>query len=123
MRVREATAEDRPAVMTVFDAAMLEVDAEAVRRATEADDEALLVAAADGRILGALLLVGERIVAVAVRRNRRAQGIGRALVAAAAARRERLVAEFDARVRPFYEALGFTVEPAAEPERYRGVRR
>jgi len=33
---------------------------------------------------------------------------------------EGIVAEFDAGVRPFYESLGFAVEPTDEPDRYRG---
>lgn len=117
--VRPATIDDLPAVLTVFDAAVLATDVETVRVAIDTDD--VLVAAVEDRILGALLLVGEEIDAVAVRRSRRDRGIGSALVTAAAARRERLVAEFDPRVRPFYESLGFAIEPADEPERYRGV--
>jgi GNAT superfamily N-acetyltransferase len=119
LRVRLATVDDLPAVMTVFDAAVLETDVETVRRAIDAED--VFVAVAGERVLGALLLVGDEIEAVAVRRNRRDQGIGTALVAAATERRERLVAEFDARVRPFYESLGFAVELADETGRYRGV--
>ena len=120
VRVRPATVDDLPAVMTVFDAAVLETDVETGRRAIGADD--VLVAVSGERVLGALLLVGDEIEAVAVRRNRRDQGIGTALVAAATERRDRLVAEFDARVRPFYESLGFTIEPADETGRYRGGR-
>lgn len=120
MDVREADTDALPAVMTVFDGALLATDVDAVRAAADRGD--LLVADADGRVLGACLLDGERIRAIAVRRSRRDQGIGTALVEAAAARRDRLVAEFDPRVRPFWESLGFEVEPAEEPERYRGVR-
>jgi len=43
------------------------------------------------------VLDGEEILAVAVRRRRRDQGIGSALVEAAGDRREELVAEFDDR--------------------------
>ncbi|MFB6083763.1 MAG: GNAT family N-acetyltransferase [Halorientalis sp.] len=120
MEIREATVEDLPAVLTVFDGAMLATDVDAVRAAIDRGD--LLVAATDGRVLGACLLSGEAIEAVAVRRARRDQGIGTALVEAAADRRERLVAEFDPRVRPFWASLGFEIEPAEEPDRYRGVR-
>ncbi|SEN69234.1 Acetyltransferase (GNAT) domain-containing protein [Halorientalis persicus] len=120
MEIREATVEDLPAVMTVFDGAMLATDVDAVREAIDRGD--LLVAATEGRVLGACLLAGEEIDAVAVRRARRDQGIGAALVEAAADRRGRLVAEFDPRVRPFWASLGFEIEPADEPERYRGVR-
>jgi GNAT superfamily N-acetyltransferase len=120
MEISEATAETLPSVMTVFDGAMLATDVAAVRAAIDRGE--LLVATAEGRVLGACLLAGEVIEAVAVRRARRDQGIGRALVEAAADRRERLVAEFDPRVRPFWASLGFEIEPADDPERYRGVR-
>jgi GNAT superfamily N-acetyltransferase len=78
------------------------------------------VAAADGRIVGALVLDGEHVAAVAVRPGRRGQGVGTALVEAAAARRDRLTADFDSGVRPFYESLGFDVERS--DGRCRGVR-
>ncbi len=120
METRVATVEELPAVLTVFDGAMLATDVAAVRQAIDRD--ALLVAAAGERVLGACLLDGDEIDAVAVRRARRDQDIGTALVEAAAARRERLVAEFDPRVRPFWASLGFEIEAAEEPERYRGVR-
>ena len=74
----------------------------------------------DGRVLGVLVLDGAEIEAVAVRRRRRGQGIGTALVEAAADRRDRLDAVFDAHVCPFYEALGFDVE-RVEEKRYRGL--
>nr|WP_254824697.1 GNAT family N-acetyltransferase [Haloglomus halophilum] len=94
----------------------LEVDREAVM----AGDSEVLVAVTDGRVLGALVLDGERIEAVAVRPGRQGQGIGSGLVAAAGARRERLVAEFDARLVDFYGELGFDIEQVEE-SRYRGV--
>jgi GNAT superfamily N-acetyltransferase len=47
--------------------------------------------------------------AVAVRRARRGQGIGAALVRTAAERHARLTAAFDSDVRPFYESLGFEI--------------
>ncbi|RXK46390.1 GNAT family N-acetyltransferase [Halorientalis pallida] len=120
MEIREATAEDLPAVMTVFDGAMLATDVATVRQAIDRGD--LLVAVAEGRVLGACLLVGDEIEAVAVRRARRDQGIGTALVAAAADRRARLVVEFDPRVRPFWASLGFEIDAAEGSDRYRGVR-
>jgi GNAT superfamily N-acetyltransferase len=117
--VRAADIEDLPAVMTVLDGALLELDVDVLRDAIDRGDA--LVAVEGERVLGALVLVGNEVEAVAVRRNRRDQGIGTALVAAAADARDRLVAEFDPRVRPFWESLGFEIEPAAEPDRYRGV--
>jgi GNAT superfamily N-acetyltransferase len=113
MEVREARADERDDALNVLDAAML--DTRAVDGAT------LLVAVEEGRVLGALSLVEDRIDAVAVRRRRRGQGIGTVLVEAAAARRERLLAEFDAGVVPFYESLGFAVESTGG-DRYRGAR-
>ena len=112
--VREARSDERPAVLGVLDGAMLETD--------RLDGSTLLVAVAGDRVLGALVLAGDHVDAVAVRRSRRGQGIGTALVEAAAARRERLVAEFREGVRPFYESLGFEVEPTLEEGRFRGVR-
>lgn len=95
-----------------------------------------------GSILGALVLVprgemadeettrergaygdepGARVDAVAVRRARRGQGIGSALVRAASERHPRITAEFDASVRPFYESLEFEIEPVEEgADRFRG---
>ncbi|WP_135536778.1 GNAT family N-acetyltransferase [Halostella pelagica] len=85
-----------------------------------------LVAAADDTVLGALVLDprdgGAHVEAVAVRRSRRGQGIGTALVEAAAERADRLTADFDPGVRPFYESLGFEIEPTGEgEERLRGT--
>jgi len=117
--VREATVGDLPDVLNVIDGAALRVDVESLRERIADGD--VLVAVEEGRVLGTLVLDGDRVAAVAVRRGRRDQGVGTALVEAAAARRDRLVAAFDARVRPFWESLGFEVEPADEPERYRGV--
>ncbi len=111
MHVREATPDERPAVRNVLDGGLLAVD-DVADRIVAGD---VLVAATDGRLLGALVLDdcadGAHIVAVAVRPRRRGQGIGTALVEAAADRKGRLSADFDPPVRPFYEALGFRIEP------------
>ena len=117
--VREATVEDLPDVLNVVDGAALRVDVDSLRERIASGD--VLVAREEERVLGTVVLDGDRIAAVAVRRGRRDQGIGTALVEAAAERRERLVAKFDARVRPFWESLGFDIEPADESDRYRGV--
>jgi GNAT superfamily N-acetyltransferase len=132
--VRPATGDDVTGILGVLDAAALETDADRVRASVDRGDAFVAVrgetgASADGgTVLGALVLVdredpgGAEIDAVAVRRRRRGQGIGQGLVAAAADRYGRLVAEFDAGVRPFYESLGFAVEPLdGERDRYRGV--
>jgi len=137
--VREATVTVLPDVMNVLDGAVLAADAATVRDRIAAD--AVLVAVSgdrgeqtdglrasserrsDGqRVLGALVLDGDHIDAVAVRRRRRGQGIGTALVEAAGERRGRLTAEFDADLRPFYEALGFRVEATDETGRLWGER-
>lgn len=133
--VREATVPDLPDVLNVLDGAALAVDAARLRSGIDRGD--VLVAAAGGdagaqsdaqstrsepeRVLGALVLDGEEITAIAVRRRRRGQGIGTRLVEAAADRHERLVAEFDPRVRPFWASLDFDVDVAGDG-RYRGVR-
>lgn len=76
------------------------------------------------RLLGALVLEprasGAVVDAVAVRRQRRARGIGTRLVTRALEREGRLRARFDDRVRPFYDSLGFEVR-AVDDGRYEGV--
>ncbi len=119
--VRDGDADDYRAVMNVLDGAMLDVDAGRVRAglaggdggdaAEGAGDTTVLVAELDSAVVGALVLDGRRVTAVAVRRSRRDRGVGTALVEAAVARRGRVTAEFDARVRPFYESLGFEIRP------------
>ena len=118
MRVREATPEERAAVLNVLDGAMLAT--ERVRDRIEAGDVLVALSENGERVLGALVLDSNHIEAIAVRRRRRGQGIGTTLVEAAAERRERLIAEFDADVCPFYEQLGFSIEPAEPDRRFRG---
>lgn len=118
--VRAATVDEALSVRRVLDGAMLATDlvSDAVARGDA------LVAVDDDRVVGALVLVpfddvalpgavagevGMHVDAVAVRRRRRGQGVGRALVAAALDRERRLTVAFDERVRPFYDALGFDV--------------
>jgi len=127
--VREAGTDEALAVRRVLDAAMLETGA--VSDAVARGDA--LVAVDDASVVGALVLVPPRSVelpdavagtaggmaadadgeggmhvdAVAVRRRRRGQGVGRALVEAALARERRLSVAFDPAVAPFYDALGF----------------
>ncbi|MDS0297445.1 GNAT family N-acetyltransferase [Halogeometricum sp. S1BR25-6] len=121
--VRPARPADRDAAVELLDAAMLEVDSGEVRRRIEAGD--VLVADAETRLVGVCVLKpggGERgneseITHVAVHRSRRARGLGRKLVEAAAARTDGpLTATFRGQVRPFYEAVGFEVEPEDEDE-------
>lgn len=125
VRVREAIQGELPAVLNVLDGGGLATDHGRLERALARGDVLVAVAGDAGRrdrVLGVLALEGEEITAVAVRRRRRGQGIGTALVEAAGDRRERLRAGFDARVRPFWESLAFAVEPAGDRGRYRGTR-
>jgi len=135
---REANAEDRLARSRGLDAAMLDVRDDLGERIEAGDvlvasdgeriEAGDVLVASDGErdsMLGALVLVprdsGAHIDAVAVRRARRAQGVGSALVRAAAERRAPLTAAFDPGVRPFYESLGFEISPVeGESERFRG---
>jgi GNAT superfamily N-acetyltransferase len=105
--VRPADPAEYPTVRSICNAAMLAFEDRTLETGTP------LVAREDGRILGALLLEGTTIEAIAVRPNRRGQGVGSALVCAAADRRPRLDAAFDPDVRPFYEALGFEITCSA----------
>jgi GNAT superfamily N-acetyltransferase len=116
--VRAGESDDFLDVMRILDAGLLEADAVEIRTKLDAGD--CLVAHSSGRVVGALVLDGDTIDAVAVSPSRRGRGIGTLLVEAAADRRGRLVAGFDAGVRPFYEALGFSIE--RNGERFRGVR-
>ncbi|SEW26077.1 GNAT family N-acetyltransferase [Natrinema salifodinae] len=135
MFVRTATADDAMTVRRILDAAMLEPgDVEA---RIEADD---VFVAGDRRcgttgergdegerILGTIVLEpieGERgahVAAIGVRRRHRGRGIGRALIDQAIEREGRLTARFDDGVRPFYERLGFAIEPI-DGQRHRGVK-
>ncbi|MFT4889187.1 MAG: GNAT superfamily N-acetyltransferase [Halobacteriales archaeon] len=133
MHVREARPADRVDVRRVLDAAML--DAEGLPARIEAGD--VLVAVADDRVLGACVLVppddapdwvarvgvegglergiDAHVEAIAVRRRRRGEGIGGALIDRAGGRGA-LSAAFEADVRPFYENLGFDVLDGKTPD-------
>lgn len=117
MEVRDATPADAVAVRNVIDGAALELGVRDLEAAILAGDVA--VAVESGRVLGTLVLDGEEIVTVAVRRRRRDQGIGRALVTAARGKRDRLFATFDPDVRPFWERVGFDVTGRTDAGRYR----
>ncbi|WP_436346309.1 GNAT family N-acetyltransferase [Natronorubrum sp. FCH18a] len=127
--VRTATPDDALDVRRILDAAMLEPgDVE-----TRIENEDVLVAgdhrggSEDGeRILGTVVLEsrdgvhGAHVSAIGVRRRHRGKGIGRALMERALERERRLTVRFDDGVRPFYEALGFAIEPI-DDQRHRGV--
>jgi sulfur carrier protein ThiS/GNAT superfamily N-acetyltransferase len=106
--VRVAGESDRLDVVRLLDAALLEV-ASVDERVAAGD---VLVRTVGGSVVGAVVLDGARVVAVAVRRERRDRGHGRALVRAARSRRGPLTASFRPAVRGFYESLGFDVERA-----------
>lgn len=112
MTVRTGTADDLLAVMRVLDGAMLDVDADDVReRLRERSATNAVLVAVDDAVVGALVLEDGHVDAVAVRRSARGDGVGSALVEAAAARVDgALTADFDPRVRSFYEAVGFEIE-------------
>jgi len=134
--IRRADPDDHLTIVRLFDAAMLETDADRLRRQLEATDGFVLLATFDEQPVGAIAVdsapadpastnVGSepaRITAIAVRRRRRDRGIGRQLVDAAATRiaPRPLTAVFDERVRPFYRACGFEIEP--HEGRLRGCR-
>lgn len=123
-RIRAGDPGDFVAAMRVLEGALLDVDADAVRRRLREGGrpaDAVLVAELDGRVVGALVLAdgsngaegaseAAHVEAVAVSRPRRGSGVGRALVEAARERAGRLTADFDSRVRGFYESLGFEIE-------------
>lgn len=126
--IRHGTLDDRLAVVRLFDAAMLETDADRLRRQLRETDGFVLIATIDTTPVGAVALDfssaidsrrvdGDidpvRITAIAVRRRRRDRGIGQQLVgsAAEAVVPRPLTAVFDERVRPFYRACDFEIEP------------
>ncbi|WP_241432364.1 GNAT family N-acetyltransferase [Halogeometricum borinquense] len=133
--VRLARSDDRAACVELLDAAMLEVESDRVRRRIEDGD--VLVADANGRVVGVCVLVrrddATAITQIAVHRSRRARGIGRRLVETAASRTDGPVtATFRRQVRPFYEALEFEITAIdegtgdgenADGGRFRGVLR
>ncbi|MFT4947351.1 MAG: ribosomal protein S18 acetylase RimI-like enzyme [Natronomonas sp.] len=131
MLIREATPAQRAEVLSILDAAALQTDSEQIRGAIERGDAFVAVRergsgdnprdAESPPILGALVLDGTRITAIAVRPGRRGQGIGEALVSRAKRSRQCLVAEFDPGVRPFWETVGFEQPEQSGTERLTGV--
>ncbi|CCQ35292.1 GNAT family acetyltransferase [Natronomonas moolapensis 8.8.11] len=101
--VRPATPDEYVTARSILEGALLTVERGRLARSST------LVAVAGDRIVGALVLDGCEVDAVAVRPGRRGQGVGTALVEAAVDRRPSLSAGFDPSVRAFYTALGFDV--------------
>jgi GNAT superfamily N-acetyltransferase len=116
IEVREARADEHPDVRNVIDGAMLQVGVENLPAAIGAGD--VLVAVDGTRIVGALVLDERRIAAIAVRRRRRGQGIGSALVAAAKNRRYQLIVSFDADRHQFWGQCGFEVAGTLASSRF-----
>ena len=139
LSIHTATDEDFLAVIGLFEAALLDVETDRLRALlTDTDPGFVLLATTTGRSsdsrstgrrpVGAIAVdtaahdtkgrhtadpQTAHIVAIAVRPQRRDRGIGRALVERAADRvaPRPLSARFDPRVRPFYVACGFDIEP------------
>ncbi len=118
MIIREASEDDTVGVRSVLDGANLAVSDGAVAKAIR--HESIFVAATPSAIIGAIVLDGSTIEALAVRRKRRGRGIGSALVWAAAARQSTLHATFRRGLRPFYESVGFKVTESLLSDRLRG---
>ena len=125
MDVRTATLDDLVDICNVLDGALLEVEMSTLLSAI--DEESVLLAVTTGehtdeRVVGVLVLVENEIVALAIRRRRRGQGIGTTLVEAAGENDRTLRAAFDERVRPFWESLGFRSTPIEGSERFEAQR-
>ena len=145
--VRLARPDDHVAAMRVLDGSLLDVDAATVRERIGRDAVLVAIAETNGvddaaeRVVGVLVLdaperegVAPRpeevrpdsrhVDAIAVTRRRREQGVGRALVETAVERVDcdRLTAEFRTEVAPFYEALGFRVDPLTDGRRWGELR-
>ncbi|ELY79667.1 GNAT family N-acetyltransferase [Natrinema gari] len=135
MFVRTATADDVLEVRRILDAAMLE-PGDVERRIDDGDvfvagdrrggTEPAAESNGSERVLGTAVLEplesepGAHVGAIGVRRRHRGRGIGSALIDRALEREKRLTARFDDGVRPFYERLGFSIEPI-DDHRHRGV--
>lgn len=115
MSARTADPGDRLDVFRLLDAANLETDPDEVT--DRLDDGTVLLAGGDppaGVLVARPTDGGAHVEAIAVRKARQGRGIGSQLVLAAADRWGTLTAEFDPAVRPFYESLGFAVEPTGD---------
>lgn len=119
--IRPAVPADLPAIMTVIDGSLLAMEAATVQARINGTPERVLVADVESRIIGVLVLDRkDEIEAIAVRRARRDQGVGTALVEGATERHGTLTAAFRQSVRPFYESLDFEI--TENEKRCRAVR-
>ncbi|UIP00137.1 GNAT family N-acetyltransferase [Halobaculum sp. CBA1158] len=118
--IRPARDDDDDAVRRLLDAAMLSVPDDLAERVAGGDalvavDDDTTGEAEGPAVIGAIVLDDGHIDAVAVRKRRRADGVGTAIVAAAAERTDgSLTATFRPGVRPFYESLRFEIETCGE---------
>lgn len=107
--VRTAVAEDRISVLRLLEGALLDVDPQTVSTAIT-DDRVLVVG---DPITGALVATqrsdSTHVTAIAVHPHHRRTGLGTALITAAADRWGQLIATFDERAYPFYDALDCTI--------------
>lgn len=131
IEIRRGRPADFLPIVRLFEGALLEIDPEAIRgRLDQEPVEAIFVATierngtdsagppSESTPIGAIWLdtseppVSVEAIAVAPRYRRR--GIGRTLCERAADEHGSLVARFDERVRPFYDALGWSIEPEGD---------
>lgn len=122
MVVREARSNELTSVMNVLDGAYLDIRPSVVQDAIQSG--LVFVFSESDRIVGTLVIQSDpdwclqlqsqtqarvHIEAVAVRRKRRNQGIGRELVEAVLARYGSATVTFNEEVEPFYETLGVSI--------------
>ena len=119
VELRRGDSDDVVGAMRVLQGALLDIDGSTVRDAAPAGE--LLLATERDWVVGALVLRDGHVEGVAVRRERRGQGIGSALVEAAVLDEGSTVtADFRAGVREFWKNLGFEVEQ--DGSRFWGIR-
>lgn len=133
MVVREAQSNELSSVMNVLDGAYLDIQTHVVQGAIQSGS--VFVFSESDRIVGVLVIRSDpdwcpqlqsqthasvHVEAVAVRRKRRNQGIGRALIGNILARYGSATVTFNEGVKPFYETLGVSIL-SARNKTYYGV--
>ena len=112
-KTRSAIPSDIPYIMNIIDGALLQTDLKMLKTRISRRD--VIVAESHTAIIGVIILAENVIDAIAVRSKRRNQGIGSALVFAAAEQiGSPLTAEFDLTSLSFYQHLGFLISPLGE---------
>lgn len=111
--IRPAAEPEAIDVIRLFEGALLTVDFTNLRDAIA--HGAVFVAIRADRVVGAVYLDSDRnpahVEAIAVHPSHRHEGIGSQLLVHAASREGAITAAFDSELRPFYESIGFTIEP------------